>query len=420
MLFFPIPQTRALDPHQTKIFAYGLVITLVIALALPRSLSFLPALWGFLFAGYYYVRAKFLPRFDSASFFFLMAFLLLGLLTALWAPDGGYAALRILKTLPIFLCGLLLIELARSSAPLKDSRWVIIILEFSAFAGLILGIEYLKDFPVSRFFLVEEGQKAPQSITNGFLLNRNLVFLVLLSFPVCLSLFLSNIEKTRKITAFLLWLIALSLALVYTRSQTAQFIAILSILMIVFPSHRRLARYFVLICLLAGFLISPLLPAPAYQAYKAASSGPPQNSWVIEASIPHRLEVWNFIATKIKEKPVFGHGVEATRFLKSDQMMEYMRSDNVMHPHNFFLQVWIEMGLPGVLLVSAFFVYLFRRLDSQPPLLQRYYVALFVATLAVMAMGYGMWQAWQLGMIMAITAFSAMATRNLLLQQKTD
>ena len=88
-----------------------------------------------------------------------------------------------------------------------------------------------------------------------------------------------------------------------------------------------------------------------------------------------------------------------------------MNTDNVLHPHNAILQVWVEFGVMGALLASALVVFLFLRLDRLSPCLQRYYTALLIVMLGMLSMGYGLWQAWQLGMLFSIPAFSMMVTR---------
>ena len=48
-------------------------------------------------------------------------------------------------------------------------------------------------------------------------------------------------------------------------------------------------------------------------------------------------------------------------------------------------------------------------MDDKPALMQRYYLMLFTVLLAVMSIGYGLWQAWQIGMVFAIASLSVMA-----------
>jgi len=135
------------------------------------------------------------------------------------------------------------------------------------------------------------------------------------------------------------------------------------------------------------------------------------------ASVPHRLEVWNFAAEKTGERPLFGWGVDSMRFLKSDHVMENMGTDTVLHPHNAVLQIWLEFGAFGIAIAMAFVVFIFRRIGAMKPLEQRYATLLFVVLLSILSTGYGLWQAWLLGMLNAITAMNVMAVR---LNSKSD
>ncbi|MEZ5918889.1 MAG: O-antigen ligase family protein [Alphaproteobacteria bacterium] len=110
------------------------------------------------------------------------------------------------------------------------------------------------------------------------------------------------------------------------------------------------------------------------------------------------------------EQPLHGFGIEATRALTDfDTRQLYSPTKGVLHPHNFTLQLWIEFGLPGVLLAGAFIGFILRKIGTLPGHAARVALATFIATLCVASTGYGLWQGWWLGSFAALAAFTVIA-----------
>ena len=63
-----------------------------------------------------------------------------------------------------------------------------------------------------------------------------------------------------------------------------------------------------------------------------------------------RIDIWSFAAGKSLEKPVWGWGFESARNFAP------IIPD---HPHNMSLQAWLELGLPGLVLLAAFWFSVF-------------------------------------------------------------
>lgn len=88
-----------------------------------------------------------------------------------------------------------------------------------------------------------------------------------------------------------------------------------------------------------------------------------------------------------------------------------MNATTVLHPHNIFLQIWVEFGIIGISLAAAFLLWIIKRFDDMPTFAQKYYGALLVTVICITSIGYGMWQGWQIGMIFALIAFSMAVVR---------
>jgi O-antigen ligase len=115
----------------------------------------------------------------------------------------------------------------------------------------------------------------------------------------------------------------------------------------------------------------------------------------------HRLYVWQAASNKIKDYHFMGAGMDASRidkvggeikqyfFLRSDNRIDHFHSKGIpMHPHNAPLQIWLELGVIGVLLIMAMIIHVGRM-----PLASEFATVLTVVTL-VGLVSVGAWQSW--------------------------
>src|SRR3546814_3641058 len=85
------------------------------------------------------------------------------------------------------------------------------------------------------------------------------------------------------------------------------------------------------------------------------------NAEYLPLSWQHRIEIWRFAAEKAAERPLTGWGFDATRVLGRIAESEVFSGRTLaLHPHNLSLQVWLELGGVGALLVVGIGFFLFR------------------------------------------------------------
>lgn len=72
------------------------------------------------------------------------------------------------------------------------------------------------------------------------------------------------------------------------------------------------------------------------------------------ASASNRLEFWQGAVQLIKDRPLFGGGVRSFRYL----FPQYQKTFGIIedHPHNIFLKIGVENGLPTALAFAAFLI----------------------------------------------------------------
>lgn len=406
--------TLALSQKYSLYFAALFIAVLVIAIPLPRSLAVLPGVLGT--GGFlaFYAVHKYWPAIDKPLLALCALTLFFGAISSLWAEESGYVLTRAAKTSALLIPGVALLAMASlvSQNNARKSSLVQTCAITIGIGGFVFAVEYACGLRLTRLLLgIGAGEAVPAGIESGFMLNRGMVFLSLFAMPTLLALYASALVRRTKILLGAFMLAGLLAALSVTQSQTAQIALLFFFLMLLYPSNNKTARRALLAVLLAGVLLAPLLPPAAHRYILEMPIEQREQGFIWQASIPHRLEVWNFVAEKIAEKPVIGHGMDSTRFFVSAEPMHYMKKNTVLHPHNAILQLWVEFGMFGAALAAGLLVLLFNRLDAMHACLQRYYMAMMIVMLGVLSMGYGLWQAWQLGMIFAIPAFSIMVTR---------
>ena len=132
----------------------------------------------------------------------------------------------------------------------------------------------------------------------------------------------------------------------------------------------------------------------------------------LPSSARHRIEIWQFTADRVLERPLTGFGLDAAGSIgnagRVSRFQEPGASIIPLHPHSLFLQVTVELGLPGmVLALGVALGLLAAAVRVAPGALQRFALAGFAANWVISALSYGAWQAWWLGSIlMAATALA--------------
>lgn len=133
----------------------------------------------------------------------------------------------------------------------------------------------------------------------------------------------------------------------------------------------------------------------------------------VNVSVLHRFYIWQFSSRKVLERPLTGYGYETARNVPGAHQRVVLRTtpnvvsgDRIpLHTHDVPLQIWLELGLPGAVLLAAFVWLVFSvplalvdRAGSTGTGTGRTAAAVAAAMLAmgfgVINMSYGAWQVW--------------------------
>ncbi len=159
---------------------------------------------------------------------------------------------------------------------------------------------------------------------------------------------------------------------------------------------------------IAAILLIIIMPFISYYVARPESVGIEKHT--LPGSWQHRVEIWHYVADKIATKPLLGWGFDASRNIdagKTQFVLEQPDGSEViypgigllpLHPHNGVLQVWLEMGAMGALLVMLLLYGIGKSLTAIATEHGRLAGAMTCAStasaLCVGLLSFGQWQSW--------------------------
>ncbi|MBN8646349.1 MAG: O-antigen ligase family protein [Caulobacterales bacterium] len=115
-------------------------------------------------------------------------------------------------------------------------------------------------------------------------------------------------------------------------------------------------------------------------------------------SYGRRADMWLYASEKIKEKPIFGWGLDGARnFQEKVNYAGYEWAAIQMHPHSAPLHIWLEGGIIGATLVSLiilmgyFLVLRSKKLSGKNAWA---YIGLYSTILFGWSLSYSIWEQW--------------------------
>ncbi len=377
-------------PFQVTILILFALLPLIAALA-PRALCVAPSLLGLVMATTAYFTDRRIAWPFRPFLLLLSGTLLFAAASTLWAVAPDMALEKPLETLAIFLPGLFGYAALRTLIAREEGlgdKILAVLFPLTLVACALMVIEIYGGMPIKKFLRPILDTHKPR-LSN---LNRGVIALLLIQLPLAALLW----QKHRRRALVLLGAAAVMAA--GTQSQSAQMAVLLGLaFFFLFPvnkprAFRMFAALLVILTLAAPFIAPPLFK-------KTVALADSYHFLSEKAYAPPRLEIWDFVARRALEKPLYGHGVEATRAITDfDTAQLYHKSGTVLHPHNFALQLWIELGVTGALLGGALLVLILELTARLPETgARRLALGLLAFCLAIASFGYGLWQNWWIG-----------------------
>lgn len=363
----------------------------VLSLFVPKPMGIVLIIIGVIcFLAALLTRTRLEIRFTLPVLFLL--FLATGYAGALWSPDSDIVIERANKLAPFFAATIFLL-LVSDKLDLASKIRILRFLPHVVFlAGILAVSEYFLDYPLYRLIRgIDEGERLRPAI-----LNRGMVFASLMIWPACLWLQRTGNKKY----VMPLVMTTLFAALLVYSSQSALFgIAggILAWVLMGIEKHRLrvMQAIFILVALCA--VLSPWIAKSLYITQPESVK-----EWKA-ASAHQRVTIWNAIAQEVEKQPLHGYGLDATEILsgKITQHTAPYKWEKVYHPHNFALQLWIELGLAGIIFFLSLLYMFYQRIRSCDAYAQQAMIACLVTAISIGAVGYNLWQSWWLGSLLS-------------------
>ena len=320
------------------------------------------------------------------------------LVSCLWTVTPGMQPLRTLASVTgsVSLGLMAAAVAARLDAP-ERARVGLCLAIGATLTGSLLLLETLTDFTLTRHVYAILRGHPPADILDS-MVSRGVVLLFLMSWPALLAVF------RRFGWAAAAALFAILAAGVIGDGKHAIMLAMV-VGILVFTAT--LAAPKVVPHALKGATVAIILATPLL----GLALPPVAELGRIEMfnSARHRMVIWHFALDRLAEHPWRGWGMDAAREMPGaddpttitvigrsgkTEVVDYPNMP--LHPHNGFLQVWLELGIPGALILIAILwgvVEALRR--SATGTAERAIATAATASALVIAMvSFGLWQAW--------------------------
>jgi O-antigen ligase len=303
--------------------------------------------------------------------------------SASWSfdPINGWETL--VRLLALVLAGWLIVRVMRSYQPLSERATAR--LSRAALLGLGLGlavllVELALDHPIVR---TATWQWRPGAVTDSDT-NRGFTILV-----VVFWLTLPLVRRAGLGRAGAAALIGLTAAAVVLTDSGANIAGLLlAAAFIACASLGRPVRLTVwALAAVCGLLAMPWLAQAAFEL------GLHRADW-IPSSAQHRVHIWNFVSEWALERPLTGWGFDSSADFGNRGVEPFSPGYSVipLHPHNAALQIWLELGIVGVLLTLAAVAQVVRGIHARGAAAAKWVGAAAMATCVIADIGYGAWQ----------------------------
>ncbi|KZD00612.1 O-antigen ligase family protein [Oceanibaculum pacificum] len=382
------------------IFAWLLALGLLLAWS-PRVVAVGLLAAAIIGIALYALNARRLPIPRHPAAWAVALFVLYACLTALWSavPDSAHEQVRqfLLLYIPSLLFLQMLLVVRLDGDPLVR-RGLLLGL------GLGLGLFALEMLTGQPLYHLTRGIPLGEPLGANSI-NRPAALCALLVWPLALSLWQGG---NRRIAIALPLL--LSALVLCSSSQSAAGGLLLGLVFLgIAAASRRAAFHLAAAGMIIGFLgmvpIAHLLSSLGLASVEG-----------LPFSMGHRVLIWDFVADRVAERPIFGWGLEASRGLNDiGAAPPALFSGTVellpLHPHNAFLQIWLELGGVGAVLALAMALGVLRAVRGLPPTAQIFAYPLLTCGFFMSGTAYGIWQTWWMAGFLSAAALFIVAMR---------
>lgn len=189
--------------------------------------------------------------------------------------------------------------------------------------------------------------RATATLENPNMLGEYLILII----PTAVAMFIGRGEGLRRLSSFICIGI-MGVCLILTWSRGAWLGLIFAALLFLFMWHRRSVWL-----IFAGIAAIPILPSilPESIVSRFMSIGD-----LADSSTSYRVYIWRAAVNMIGDNFITGIGIGESAWNRLYPLYSYQGVESAPHSHNLFLQIWIELGIFGIVIFVAFLFMLYQ------------------------------------------------------------
>ena len=125
----------------------------------------------------------------------------------------------------------------------------------------------------------------------------------------------------------------------------------------------------------------------------------------------HRLIIWSYVKEKILEKPLLGHGFLSSGGIDNEarDTKNFTKYELIpLHPHNSILEIWLELGVVGIIIFFIFIKILFNRIYNFDRINHKIASVSIISFFQIFFIGqisFSFWQSWWIAVILITFIF---------------
>ena len=137
----------------------------------------------------------------------------------------------------------------------------------------------------------------------------------------------------------------------------------------------------------------------------------PWQETALGGSIIHRLLVWEYVGNQVSNKPLKGHGAGTSRMMGQNIILNVpntkreIKGGIPLHPHNNFLEIWLELGFLGIIAIILLWVKIIRygiKKRKESYIIGTGICSSIVTIFIISNLSFGVFQAWWMSSIALI------------------
>jgi hypothetical protein len=368
-------------------------VMIAVGTLVPAPLSGLVPLSALIFFALAFHQIKFSTQ-HGILFLLLCSLLGLGFLSSLNAVDPDQSLSRSVKLIPLLLINFLLIPAVTHIH--LERRYFGVLAAIGLVTGCILTYELASHLQLYAWLTHTQDHK---TLSLPIISKSVAVFVLLVPFFIAASIL-------SKRYIFIGLFLGLCCGIFYWSDNQATKLSLIIMTLATIgslPFLQIITIRTVFISIACVFVLMPWIAPILYDGVKLPAHSNDSVLW--QASVPQRLEIWDFIARRVMEDPVTGFGVDATRSITDfDSTTTYFPTNHILHPHNTPLQLWIEFGVFGIICGLGFLWLCYHALmrlnvkDRTVPFIT------FCGVMVFLMVSWSLWSSWLIAVLFLLTA----------------